>query len=131
MQGNRGRDTGPELILRRALVRRGLLGYRINWNSPCGKIDIAFVDRRIAILVHGCFWHRCPRCRPSLPKAHKNFWREKFSQNRRRDRRMERKLKAAGWRVLVAWECEIEQDLASLVERVAAAHFLKPAGKAR
>lgn len=99
------RNTKPELILRQTLWRMGIRGYRLNWKKALGRPDICFPSRKIAIFVHGCFWHRCPYCQPTLPKSHSDFWRKKFSDNVARDLRVTTELKKKGWRVIV-WECQ-------------------------
>ena len=69
MRANRAKNTGPELRLRRALREAGLGGYRLNWKKAPGRPDIAYPGRKLAIFVHGCYWHHCPRCYPNLPKS--------------------------------------------------------------
>ena len=110
MRANRGKDTWPELTLRRALRASGLVGYRVHRSDLPGRPDVSFGRARVAVLVHGCYWHRCPRCHLPLPKTHTAFWREKFDRNRRRDQRDRRRLERMGWRVLTLWECEIAED---------------------
>jgi len=102
----RARDTRPELIVRRIVKR---LGYSFRTNHPFlpAKPDLVFPKRHKVIFVHGCFWHRHPRCRKaSMPKTHVAFWTSKFRQNRLRDRATLRELQRRGWRTLVLWECE-------------------------
>lgn len=118
MRANRGRDTRPELSLRKALRDAGLPGYRINWKKVPGKPDIAYPGRKVAIFVNGCFWHRCPRCNLPLPKSHTDFWATKFERNVERDRRKTEELKSQGWTVITVWECEIEKDLPDVVIRL-------------
>ena len=118
MSANRARDTQPELSLRRALWNGGIKGYRLNWKKAPGRPDIAFPARKIAVFVNGCFWHRCPYCRPSLPKSHRGFWKRKFRSNLRRDKIKALQLKQAGWRVLTIWECRVEKNLQRSVNRI-------------
>jgi DNA mismatch endonuclease (patch repair protein) len=118
MRANRRRDTGPERLLRAALRREGLRGYRLAVANLPGRPDIAFPRLRLAIFVHGCFWHRCPHCQPPLPKAHRAFWRRKFELNSERDERKRRHLEAAGWDVLEFWECKVKEDPAGEACRV-------------
>lgn len=102
----RGRDTKPELRVRKALHAEGLR-YRLHDASLPGKPDLTFPSRRIALFVHGCFWHRhegCPAAR--LPKSRSDFWIPKLTGNAARDQRNAAALRALGWRVLVIWECE-------------------------
>ena len=105
MQAVKRRDTGPEMIVRRLLYRMGYR-YRLHRKDLPGKPDIAFLSRRKAIFVHGCFWHGhdCPRGR--LPKSRLDYWQPKLDGNRERDRRTEAELRSLGWRVLVIWQCE-------------------------
>lgn len=109
MQGNRGRDTRPETLARVALRKAGWTGYRLNWRTPAGRADIAFPGRRVAILVHGCFWHGCPK-HSAVPKTHSTFWKAKFRANKRRDRRMRIRLLRSGWSAIELWECDIIAD---------------------
>lgn len=100
------KDTGPEMRVRRALHR---LGYRFRLHRADlpGRPDIVLPRYRIAILVHGCFWHRHPGCKlASSPKTRQEFWRAKFEANVARDSRNEITLEAMGWRPAVVWECE-------------------------
>ena len=118
MSANRGKNTGPELILRKTLREIGLSGYRLHWKKAAGRPDIAYPGRKIAIFVHGCFWHRCPYCDLPLPKSHPEFWSEKFKRNKERDIEKISNLEGAGWKVLVFWECEIKKDASSCAEIV-------------
>lgn len=121
MRANRARDTEPERRLRKALRDAGLGGYRINWKKAPGRPDIAYPGRRVAIFVHGCYWHHCPRCYPDLPKTHTEFWARKFELNRERDARKRRDLEDIGWHVLDAWECDVRARVDALVLLVAEA----------
>ena len=109
MQANRSKNTGPELLVRSGLRAAGLTGYRLHWKKAPGKPDICFPGRRVAIFVHGCFWHRCPHCSPSRPKTHSAFWQAKFARNRERDARDCALLVRAGWTVVVVWECRLKK----------------------
>lgn len=101
------RDTGPELIVRRIVSR---LGYKIKLHSPelPGRPDVVVPGRRAVIFVHGCFWHGCARCDRGIrvPKTNTGFWTTKVKENRARDRRVTRRLRAAGWRVVTVWGCQ-------------------------
>jgi DNA mismatch endonuclease, patch repair protein len=104
----RSTDTKPELLVRR-LVHG--LGYRYRLHVPKlpGRPDIVFPRMRKVIFVHGCFWHRHPRCHLArLPKSKLSFWVPKLTLNRRRDVLNIRRLRHAGWQVEVIWECQIE-----------------------
>ena len=113
MVANTSRDTKPELRVRRMLREAGYPGYRLHWriDDKDGRYvcrpDIAYPGRRLAIFVHGCFWHRCPTCNLGLPKANVDYWREKFDRNVKRDKKKERKLMDLGWSVQTLWECEL------------------------
>jgi DNA mismatch endonuclease (patch repair protein) len=109
MQGNRARGTRPEILAQRALRVAGYRGYRLSWLTTAGRIDIAYPGRRVAVLVHGCFWHGCSRHR-TVPKTNAAFWSAKIAANRARDRRMRRRLAAAGWSAIEIWECALIAD---------------------
>jgi DNA mismatch endonuclease, patch repair protein len=106
----RGKNTAPEKQLRTALREAGLTGYRLHYKKAPGRPDIAFVGRRVAIFVHGCFWHGCPHCRPVRPKSNKSFWDEKLDRNVARDKRKVQELRKAGWRVITIWECRLKRS---------------------
>lgn len=105
MSAIRGKDTKPEMIVRRALHAAGLR-YRLHGNLP-GKPDLVFPGRRAVIFVHGCFWHGhdCPMFK--LPATRQDFWREKIERNQARDSENEAALLNAGWRVMTIWECAL------------------------
>lgn len=107
MRGIKSRDTRPELRLRRLVWALGHR-YRKNQRTVIGKPDVAFIGRKRAIFLHGCFWHRhdCPSGRRT-PKSNVGFWSKKFNDNVRRDAYVMRELKTAGWEALVVWECEL------------------------
>ena len=103
---NRGRNTKPELMIRRAFHARGIR-YRVHVANLPGKPDIVLRRFRSAILVHGCFWHGhdCPLFR--LPATRRQFWEAKISRNRERDGEVMDALRAEGWRCLTVWECAL------------------------
>lgn len=103
----RGKDTKPELILRHGLHARGLR-YRLHRKDLPGCPDMVFPRYRAVILVHGCFWHGhdCPMFK--LPATRREFWAAKIAGTRARDERAMAALSAAGWRVLVVWECALK-----------------------
>ena len=109
MAAIRGKDTGPELLVRRLVHRLGYR-YRLHVAGLPGRPDLVFAGRRAVILVHGCYWHRhpdpaCPLAR--LPKSRLEFWLPKLEGNRARDLRTLDELARLGWRVLTIWECEL------------------------
>lgn len=104
----RGKDTGPELKVRRLLHSMGFR-FRLHVQGLPGRPDIVFPGRRKVIFVHGCFWHRHAGCRNArLPKSNRAFWTPKLNANRDRDRRNLKALEKEGWSCLVVWECEID-----------------------
>ena len=116
----KGKDTKPELILRKALCKAGLRGYRLHYKKVPGRPDIAFVEKKIAIFVNGCFWHRCPYCNPPFPKTHQDFWHAKFKKNIERDKRKYKELEKLSWIVIVVWGCEVKKQefLNDLIEKM-------------
>jgi DNA mismatch endonuclease (patch repair protein) len=111
------RNTAPEIAVRRALHRLGLR-FRLHRRDLPGTPDIVLPARRLALLVHGCFWHRHHGCRLAYtPKSRPKFWNAKFERNVTRDQEVRQALTDLGWRVLVVWECET-RDLAILERRV-------------
>ena len=110
MRSVKGRNTRPERLLRHELHR---LGFRYSLKpSPLpGTPDIVLRKYRTVIFVHGCFWHRHVGCRKTtLPINNRSFWRKKFAGNIKRDVSVRASLNAGGWKVIVAWECEILKD---------------------
>lgn len=116
MQANRGKNTKPELELRRLLRRAGYPGYRLHWKKAPGHPDIAYPGRKVAIFVNGCYWHRCPHCNPPAPKTNPAFWNAKFDLNRARDVRKTRELESAGWTVVTVWECRLQAGAHDVVD---------------
>jgi len=105
----RGRDTKPELVVRRIVHGLGFR-YRLHDSRLPGSPDLVFKSRRKAIFIHGCFWHRHsdPKCKLArLPKSRLDFWRPKLEGNRERDRRHQSALEALGWKYPIVWECEL------------------------
>jgi DNA mismatch endonuclease (patch repair protein) len=119
MRRVKGKNTGPELALRQILTRMGLR-YRLHRKDLPGAPDIAFIGRKTAIFMHGCFWHGHD-CRRGArqPKANADYWIAKIGRNRARDLVNTGKLLAMGWRPVVVWECELK-DLAVLEEKLSA-----------
>jgi DNA mismatch endonuclease (patch repair protein) len=120
MQAIRGKDTLPELAVRRSLHALGYR-FRLHVSRLPGKPDLVFPRRRCVLFVHGCFWHR-HRCRKgrSRPGTRSAFWDEKFRHNSSRDAIHRRRLRSLGWSVLTVWECELTPTrIPSTVRRIA------------
>jgi DNA mismatch endonuclease, patch repair protein len=117
MSSIRSRDTGPEMILRKALFADGYR-FRVDFKGLPGRPDIVFTERKIAIFVNGCFWHRhgCPKS--SIPKTRSAFWEEKFRRNVNRDAKNYQELEHLGWSVAVIWECEIASKFDLVLNRI-------------
>ena len=118
MSANRSKDTGPELLLRKELIRNRITGVSYHPKNLPGRPDIAFQKKKLAIFVNGCFWHSCPYCRPRVPASHLAFWEKKFLRNKERDKEKARELKKLSWRVLVVWECQIKKSLPRTIKRI-------------
>ncbi|QGM44625.1 very short patch repair endonuclease [Methylocystis heyeri] len=108
MRAVKSQDTSPELAVR-ALLRRFAPFYRLQRKDLPGKPDIAYIGRKRAIFVHGCFWHGHDCARGArTPKANADYWKAKIARNRARDAANLEKLSAQGWRSLTVWECELK-----------------------
>ena len=120
----RGKDTEPELRVRRVVLR---MGYRVRLHAAKlpGRPDIVLQRHRIAIFVHGCFWHRHQGCRfATRPATRRAFWMAKFRQNMARDRRVAGQLRRSGWSVITIWECMTRDEArlrSSLMGRISRA----------
>ena len=112
----RGKNTGPEIKLRKLLWTQGVRGYRIHYKLP-GKPDIIFTKKKIAIFIDGCFWHKCPVCFQE-PETRKEFWMKKINSNVERDLKNTRQLEDDGWTVLRFWEHEIRKTPDNVVEKI-------------
>lgn len=122
MSGIRGRDTGPEMRVRRVLHGLGYR-FRLHRQDLPGTPDLVLPKHKAAVFVHGCFWHFHEGCRlAKMPSSRKEFWEPKLLGNRERDAAAIAALRKAGWRVLLVWECflrETKND-AALSENLAA-----------
>jgi DNA mismatch endonuclease (patch repair protein) len=119
MRRVKGRDTKPEMIVRRALTRLGAR-YRLHRKDLPGSPDVVMPGRRLAVFVHGCFWHGHDCARGArTPKQNRDYWTAKIGKNRARDTTSRDALEAAGWRVETVWECELK-DAAALEARLQA-----------
>lgn len=110
----KGRDTKPEVVVRKYLYSRGFR-YRVN-TKIYGKPDLVFTNKKIAVFVHGCFWHQHGCSDTYRPKTNKKFWNNKLDQNIKRDKKVKKKLKEEGWETIYIWECEIKNSLPKAVK---------------
>lgn len=110
------KDTRPELLVRKELYQRGYR-YRINYELE-GKPDVVFPRKKIALFIHGCFWHQ-HRCKDTYrPKTRKKFWNEKLDKNINRDIEVKTILESQGWTVLYVWECEVNEDIENVLNKL-------------
>ena len=117
MRRVKGKDTSPERLVRKVLTNLGAR-YRLHRKDLPGKPDIVMPGRRLALFVHGCFWHGHDCARGArVPKANRDYWVAKVDRNRARDAHSRAELAAAGWRVETIWECELK-DAAALETRL-------------
>jgi len=121
MSGIRGKNTRPELALRRALHARGYR-FRLHSKKLFGRPDLVLPKHHAVIFVHGCFWHRHEGCRyAASPSTRREFWRAKFEANVSRDSLVNKKLLESGWRVATVWECALRkpEEVAASIDRLA------------
>jgi DNA mismatch endonuclease (patch repair protein) len=117
MRRVKSRDTTPERVVRRLLWGLGAR-YRLDRRDLPGRPDIVLAGKRLAIFVHGCFWHGHDCARGArVPKANRDYWTAKIGKNRARDAETRSKLEALGWRTEVIWECELK-DAETLERRL-------------
>jgi DNA mismatch endonuclease (patch repair protein) len=103
----RGKDTAPEILVRKAVHRLGLR-FRLQGRKLPGRPDLVLPKWNTVVFVNGCFWHRHSGCkRTTIPKSNAEFWTRKFAENTRRDAANYKRLKALGWRVLILWQCQV------------------------
>lgn len=110
MRKIRGKDTAPELAVRKLCREIGFSGYRIHRKDLPGKPDLAWIGRKLVVFVHGCFWHG-HSCAEGVrkPKSNCDYWIPKINRNKQRDAENFVGLQAAGWNILIVWECEIKE----------------------
>lgn len=119
MSGIRGKDTRPEMLVRSGLHRLGFR-FRLYARDLPGRPDLVLRKYSAAVFVHGCYWHRHEGCRyATMPATRPEFWQEKFEANVRRDRRHQKMLREAGWRVFVIWECALRREPGEAMEKLA------------
>ena len=113
----KGKNTKPEVKLRKLLFSKGLRGYKTSAKS-LGKPDIVFTKAKVIIFVDGCFWHKCPECFIQ-PKTNASFWTRKINSNVKRDLLVNQKLKKEGWKVIRIWEHDIKKkNINNLASRI-------------
>jgi len=119
MAAIKAKNTKPEMIVRRGLHSRGLR-FRLHRRDLLGCPDLVFPSKRIALFVHGCFWHAHEDCRYfKLPGTDQGRWRTKLEGNRTRDERDQAALRSLGWQVFVVWECELRGDVTMRLDALA------------
>lgn len=124
----RGRDTLPELALRRLLHAAGFR-YRLHVAGLPGHPDVVLPRYRAVIFVHGCFWHRHENCRvATMPKSNTAFWMDKFERNVARDAATRAKLESAGWRVRIVWECSLSTKPRAVATAEEVARWIRSGG---
>ena len=125
MAGIRGKNTKPELLLRKALHVRGFR-YRLHVKTLPGKPDLTFPKYKAVIFVHGCFWHQHDCKLFKWPRSNATFWFDKITANVTRDKKHSLDLTNKGWRILIVWECALkrsrDQDFEVLIENIS--HWL-------
>ena len=119
----RGKETKPEIIVRKFLFSKGFR-FRKNVKKMPGTPDIVLPKYNTVVFIHGCFWHRHKNCKKAeLPETRYEFWKKKIDGNAERDKKNVRQLKKVGWKVIVLWQCQIEKKQSdkwqkSLIEKL-------------
>lgn len=117
MRNIKGKNTKPEILLRRALHARGLR-YRLHCRNLPGSPDLVFPKYRVVIFVHGCFWHRHGCTYTTTPETRKDFWNSKFEKNILRDRKNIDELLKLGWNPVIVWECELKHECNKTIDKI-------------
>lgn len=112
----RGKNTGPEVKLRKLLYEAGVRDYKTQGKLP-GKPDVIFQEQKVAVFVDGCFWHKCPACFVE-PETRKRFWLGKIDRNVKRDREVNNVLRKKGWKVVRFWEHDVKKRPTKVVHRI-------------
>lgn len=120
MRSNRSKETKPEVALRKALWGAGVRGYRKNVRKMPGTPDVVFGKAKVAVFLHGCFWHGHGCGNAKVPSVNKVFWGEKIRRNAERHDRNTQALQKLGYEVITVWECELKSDLEGWVAEIAA-----------
>lgn len=118
MRGNKSALTKPELYLSKELEQAGIKEVDANYLGLSGTPDLVFLNKKLAIFVNGCFWHRCPYCNPHFPETNQEYWSAKFRRNKARDKRVKAGLQAIGWRVMIIWECHLKKHPSRVLRRI-------------
>lgn len=113
----RSKDTKIELMVRRYLFAWGYR-YRVNYKALPGKPDIVFTKKKIAIFIHGCYWHghNCGSRYAHASQSNKAYWGPKIQRTQQRDQEHIAQLEVDGWKVIVLWECQIKNDFDQIIE---------------
>lgn len=112
----KGKNTKPELVIRKMLSSNGIRGYRLNYKLT-GKPDIVFTKYKLVIFIDGCFWHKCQKCFID-PDKNKLFWKKKINNNVQRDKKVNGILKKEGWKILRFWEHLLRTNPNSVYRRI-------------
>jgi DNA mismatch endonuclease (patch repair protein) len=115
MSAIKAKNTRPERLLCKYLEEHGLKNFQRNVRDLPGTPDVCFMDKKLAIFIHGCFWHGCPHCNLKQPKTHTDFWKNKIIKNKERDKQKTAELMDLGWEVMEIWECELKKDISSFL----------------
>lgn len=118
MQGNRSERTRPENLLESKLHQHSITGFFQNDKSLPGSPDFSFPQAKLAVFVNGCYWHRCPYCKFSIPNSNPEYWTAKFARNVSRDRHARWSLRQIGWQSLIIWECKLLKHPNRAVSRI-------------
>lgn len=117
MRNVKGKNTGPEITLRKELYARGIR-FRIHRKDLPGCPDIVLPKYKLVIFVHGCFWHRHGCKKTTVPATRQEFWLNKFKNNVIRDEKNIKELQEKGWRVFIVWECQLKKALSELCDEI-------------
>jgi DNA mismatch endonuclease (patch repair protein) len=118
MSSVKGQNTKPELMLRKLLYVAGSRGYRVNYKQLPGKPDVVFTKKRVAIFVHGCFWHGCKVCGGRVPKHNNDYWSKKLQANIDRDTKRRAQLEEMNYTVIEIWEHELKNDAPKVIASI-------------
>ena len=116
MSAIRSKNTKPEIAVRKLLHSLGYR-FRLHKKNLPGSPDIVLPKYKTVIFVHGCFWHRHENCKyATTPKTRKEFWENKFSANKKRDKKILKEIKNLGWKSIIIWECQLKGDIKKLIK---------------